>query len=235
MLFRSLRPAAANTGVVFRRVDLHPNVEIPARTEFVSDTRLCTRLSRDNANVQTVEHLLSALAGFGIDNAYVDIDSEEVPIFDGSAGPFVLLIKSAGIATQDEPKMFLRIKRKVAVRGKNGEYAELLPYEGYGLDVSIDFQNRVISRSRQDASVTFSTTAFVQEISRARTFGILSELKQLQEQGLARGGTLENAILVGDDRIFNPEALRSDDDFVKHKMLDAVGDQIGRASCRERV
>ncbi|MFC3390490.1 UDP-3-O-acyl-N-acetylglucosamine deacetylase [Aidingimonas halophila] len=227
-VYLTLRPAPANAGIIFVRTDLDPMVHIAARAENVTDTMLCTALSQGGAKVATVEHLMSALAGLGIDNAYVDVSAPEVPIMDGSAGPFVFLIQSAGITEQDAPKKFIRIKRKIAVQEDDKE-AVFLPHEGFKVSFAIDFDHPVIELQKQRAVVDFSTTSFVREVSRARTFGFMRDLEFLRSHNLALGGSLDNAIVVDDYRIVNEGGLRYDDEFVKHKVLDAIGDlyQLG--------
>ncbi len=222
-VYLTLRPAPASTGIVFRRVDLDVPVDILACPENVSDTTLSTTLGRGNAHVSTVEHLLSALAGLGVDNAYVDISAPEVPIMDGSAGPFVFLIQSAGIEEQDAPKQFMRIRHPVAVEDGD-KWAKFAPFEGFKVSFAIEFNHPVFKECTSEASVDFSTTSFVKEVSRARTFGFMSDLERLRENNLARGGTLDNAIVVDDYRIVNEDGLRYEDEFVKHKILDAIGD-----------
>ncbi|WP_275287046.1 UDP-3-O-acyl-N-acetylglucosamine deacetylase [Halomonas elongata] len=229
-VYLTLRPAPVDTGIVFVRTDLEPEVQIPARAENVTDTTLCTALSQDGVKVATVEHLMSALAGLGIDNAYVDVSAPEVPIMDGSAGPFVFLIQSAGIAEQDAPKQFIRIKREVVVREDDKE-AIFLPHQGFKVSFAIDFDHPVFEEQKQTAAVDFSTTSFVKEVSRARTFGFMRDLEHLRSNNLALGGSLDNAIVVDDYRIVNEGGLRYDDEFVKHKVLDAIGDlyQLGHS------
>ncbi|MDW5378670.1 UDP-3-O-acyl-N-acetylglucosamine deacetylase [Halomonas sp. HP20-15] len=227
-VYLTLRPASADTGIVFVRTDLDPVVYIPARAENVTDTTLCTALSCDGVKVATVEHLMSAFAGLGIDNAFVELSAAEVPIMDGSAGPFVFLIQSAGIAELEAPKKFIRIKREIVVRDEDKE-AIFLPYNGFKVSFSIDFDHPVFENQKQTASVDFSTTSFVKEVSRARTFGFMRDLEFLRSHNLALGGSLDNAIVVDDYRILNEGGLRYDDEFVKHKVLDAIGDlyQLG--------
>jgi UDP-3-O-[3-hydroxymyristoyl] N-acetylglucosamine deacetylase len=219
----TLRPAPADTGVVFRRVDLDPPVDIPARADLVGDTRLASCLVREGVRISTVEHLLSALGGLGVDNAYVDIDAPELPIMDGSASPFVLLIQQAGIEEQAAPKRFLRIKRKVEIR-EGDKWARLEPHEGFRLLFSIDFKHPVIERSTQSVAVDFAETSYLKEIARARTFGFMHEVEDLHERGLALGGGLENAVVLDEFRVLNAEGLRFADEFIRHKLLDAVGD-----------
>jgi UDP-3-O-[3-hydroxymyristoyl] N-acetylglucosamine deacetylase len=219
----TLRPAAPDTGIVFRRVDLEPPVEIRACPHNVGDTRLSTTLVNGEVRVSTVEHLLSAFAGLGIDNAYVDVSDAEVPIMDGSAGPFVFLIQSAGIEEQGRPKRFIRIKQPVEVR--DGEkFARFEPYEGFKVEFTIDFDHPAFHDRAKQAQVDFSTTSFVKEVSRARTFGFLREIEHLRQQNLALGGSLDNAVVVDEYRVLNEEGLRYEDEFVKHKILDAIGD-----------
>ncbi|CAM3551687.1 UDP-3-O-acyl-N-acetylglucosamine deacetylase [Halomonas lysinitropha] len=227
-VYLTLRPAPVDTGIVFVRTDLVPEVRIPARAEHVTDTTLCTALSAGGAKVATVEHLMSAFAGLGIDNAYVDVSAPEVPIMDGSAGPFVFLIQSAGIAEQAAPKKFIRIKREIVVREDDKE-ASFLPHQGFKVSFAIDFDHPVFEDQLQTAMVDFSTTSFVKEVSRARTFGFMRDLEYLRANNLALGGSLDNAIVVDDYRIVNEGGLRYDDEFVKHKVLDAIGDlyQLG--------
>ena len=222
-VYLSLRPAPVNTGIIFRRVDLDDVVEIKACPENVGDTTLSTTLSRGNVCVSTVEHLLSAMAGLGIDNAYVDVSAPEVPIMDGSAGPFVFLIQSAGIEQQNAPKQFIRIKKPVAVDDGN-KWACFEPFEGFKVSFSIEFDHPAFHQSVNKATVDFSTTSFVKEVSRARTFGFMRDLERLRENNLALGGTLDNAIIVDDYRVLNEDGLRYEDEFVKHKVLDAIGD-----------
>ncbi len=219
----TLRPAPADTGIIFRRVDLEPAVEIPARAEFVGDTVLSTCLSRGRSRVATVEHLLAAMAGLGIDNAYVDVSAPEVPIMDGSAAPFVFLIQSAGIEEQNAPKRFVRVKRRVAVE-EGEKRASLLPFDGFKVSFTIDFDHPVFRERSAHAELDFSTASFVREVSRARTFGFIHEIEQLRARGLARGGSMDNAIVVDDYRILNQDGLRYEDEFVRHKVLDAIGD-----------
>ncbi|MFI0471476.1 UDP-3-O-acyl-N-acetylglucosamine deacetylase [Halomonas sp. HMF6819] len=224
----ALRPAPANTGIVFVRTDLDPVVHVPARAELVEDTRLCTALSQNGVKVATVEHLMSAFAGLGIDNAYIDVSAAEIPIMDGSASPFVFLIQSAGILEQDAAKKFIRIKERIAVRDGDKE-AVFLPHQGFKVSFSIDFDHPVFEQQHQNALIDFSTTSFVKEVSRARTFGFMRDLEFLRSNNLALGGSLDNAIVVDDYRIVNEGGLRYEDEFVKHKVLDAIGDlyQLG--------
>lgn len=222
-VYLGLSPAPIDNGIVFRRVDLSPPVEIPARALNVGDTTLSTTLIADGQRVSTVEHLLSAMAGLGIDNAFIDVSAAEVPIMDGSAGPFVFLIQSAGIEEQPALKRFIRIKKEVTVT--DGEKtATFLPFDGFKVAFTIDFDHPVFRNRKASAEVDFSSTSFVKEISRARTFGFMHEIEYLRSQGLARGGSVDNAIVVDEYRILNEDGLRYDDEFVKHKILDAIGD-----------
>jgi UDP-3-O-[3-hydroxymyristoyl] N-acetylglucosamine deacetylase len=222
-VYLTLRPAAPDTGIVFRRVDLDPPVDIKASPLNVGDTRLSTTLTDGTARISTVEHLLSAFAGLGIDNAFVDVSAPEVPIMDGSAGPFVFLIQSAGIEEQNRPKRFIRIKRPVMVEDGD-KFARFEPFDGFKVAFSIDFDHPAFASRCQTATVDFSTTSFVKEVSRARTFGFLREIEALRQQNLALGGSLDNAVVVDDFRVLNDEGLRYEDEFVKHKILDAIGD-----------
>ena len=219
----TLRPAPPETGVVFRRVDLPTPVDIPARADAVGETRLSSCLVRDGAKVYTVEHLMSALGGLGVDNVFVDLDAPEVPIMDGSASPFVLLIQQAGIEQQRAPKRFLRVTRRIEVTDGD-KWARLEPYEGYRLSFSIDFRHPVIERSTQSVVIDFADNAYLKEIARARTFGFMHEVESLRESGLALGGGLENAVVLDEYRVLNAEGLRFADEFIRHKLLDAVGD-----------
>ena len=222
-IFLTLRPAAADTGIVFRRVDLDEPVEIPAREENVGETTLSTTLVKGDVRISTVEHLLSAFAGLGIDNAYVDLSAPEVPIMDGSAGPFVFLIQSAGIEEQNAPKRFIRIKRSVQVEDGD-KWARFDPFEGFKVSFAIDFNHPAFRGRTKEACIDFSTTSFVKEISRARTFGFMRDYERLREMNLVLGGSLNNAVVVDDYRILNEDGLRYEDEFVKHKVLDAIGD-----------
>jgi UDP-3-O-[3-hydroxymyristoyl] N-acetylglucosamine deacetylase len=218
-----LRPAPANHGIWFRRTDLDEPVDIPARAENVSETTLGTTIVHDGARVSTVEHLLSALAGLGIDNAIIELSSDEVPIMDGSAGPFVFLLQSAGIEEQNAPKKFVRIKKSVKV--EDGEkWARFDPYDGFKVNFEIEFDHPVFKRRSQVAAMDFSTTTFLREVSRARTFGFMRDLEYMRSRNLALGGNLDNAIVLDDYRILNEDGLRYEDEFVKHKILDAIGD-----------
>ena len=219
----TLRPASANTGIIFRRVDLDPAVEIPAKPKYVGDTSLSTTLVKDNIRISTVEHLLSALAGFGIDNVFVDLTADEVPIMDGSAGPFVFLIQSAGIKEQNFAKKFLRIKEKVRVE-KDEKWAMFEPFDGFKVGFSIEFDHPVFNQNNCHAEIDFSTTSFVKEVSRARTFGFMRDVELLRQRNLVLGGSLDNAVVVDDYKILNEDGLRYADECVKHKILDAIGD-----------
>jgi len=222
-VYLTLRPAPPNSGIVFRRTDIDPPLEVPARPENVGDTRLSTTLEHEGARISTVEHLMSAFAGLGIDNAYVDLTAPEVPIMDGSAGPFVFLIQSAGIEEQNAPKRFIRIRETVLIE-EGDKWARFDPLDGFKVSFAIDFDHPIFKNSVQVASVDFSTTSFVKEVSRARTFGFMRDLEALREAGLARGGSLDNAIVMDAFHILNEDGLRYEDEFVKHKVLDAIGD-----------
>ena len=222
-VYLTLAPAPVDTGVVFRRVDLDPVVSISASAANVGETTLSTTLVKGAHRISTVEHLLSAMAGLGIDNAYVDVSAAEVPIMDGSAGPFVFLIQSAGIEEQPAPKKFIRIKRPVTLE-EGDKSVSFLPFDGFKVSFTIDFDHPVFRDRVMHAEIDFSSTSFVKEISRARTFGFMHEIEHLRSQGLARGGSVDNAIVVDDYRILNQDGLRYDDEFVKHKVLDAIGD-----------
>ena len=222
-VYMTLRPAAANTGIVFRRTDLNPPVEIKGEPYAVGDTRLSSCLERDGVRVSTVEHLMSALAGLGIDNAYVDLTAAEVPIMDGSAGPFVFLLQSAGIEEQNARKKFIRIQKPVEVRDGD-KWVRFEPHNGFKLTMSIDFAHPVFDKTPQSVTVDFSTTSYVKEVSRARTFGFMQDVETMRAQGLALGGSLDNAIVMDEYRVLNTDGLRYEDEFVKHKVLDAIGD-----------
>lgn len=222
-VYLTLRPASPDTGVVFRRIDLDQSAEICATAENVGDTTLSTTLSNGDVRVSTVEHLLSAMAGLGIDNAYVDLSAAEVPIMDGSSGPFVFLLQSAGIVEQNEPKRFIRILKPVVVELDN-KWARFDPFDGFKVSFGIDFNHPVFEGSPSTAEIDFSTTSFVKEVSRARTFGFMSDLEKLRAQNLALGGSMDNAIVVDEYRVLNEDGLRYEDEFVKHKILDAIGD-----------
>jgi len=222
-VYMTLRPAAANTGIVFRRTDLNPPVEIKGEPYAVGDTRLSSCLERDGVRVSTVEHLMSALAGLGVDNAYVDLTAPEVPIMDGSAGPFVFLLQSAGIEEQNARKKFIRIQKPVEVRDGD-KWVRFEPHNGFKLTMSIDFAHPVFDKTPQSVTVDFSTTSYVKEVSRARTFGFMQDVETMRSQGLALGGSLDNAIVMDEYRVLNADGLRYEDEFVKHKVLDAIGD-----------
>ena len=221
--YLTLKPAPVDSGIVFRRTDLDPVAEVPARAEYVGETTMSTTLIKDGVKVDTVEHLLSAMAGLGIDNAVVELSAPEVPIMDGSAGPFVFLIQSAGIEEQDAPKQFIRIKREVTVE-EDGKTATFVPFEGFKVTFGIDFDHPVFRGKSQSACVDFSSTSFVKEVSRARTFGFMRDIEYLRSQNLALGGSVDNAIVVDEYRVLNEDGLRYEDEFVKHKILDAIGD-----------
>ena len=222
-VYLTLRPAAPNSGIIFRRVDLNPVVEIKADPYAVGDTRLSSCLERDGARVQTVEHLMSALAGLGIDNVYVDLTSGEVPIMDGSASPFVFLLQSAGIEEQPSAKKFIRILKPVEAK-QGDKWVKFEPYKGFRVDFSIDFRHPVFAHSNKRVVVDFEHTSYVKEVSRARTFGFMQDVENMRAQGLALGGSLDNAIVMDDYRVLNADGLRYEDEFVKHKALDAIGD-----------
>jgi UDP-3-O-[3-hydroxymyristoyl] N-acetylglucosamine deacetylase len=219
----TLRPAPPNTGIIFQRIDLEPVIEIPARAENVGDTTLSTCLVKNGVRVSTVEHLLSAFAGLGIDNAYVDVTASEIPIMDGSAGPFVFLVQSAGIQEQNAPKGFIRIKKKVKVK-EGDKWACFEPFEGFKVTFSIEFDHPVFKLHSKTATLDFSSTSYVKEVSRARTFGFMADFERLRELNLALGASLDNAVAIDDFRVLNEDGLRYEDEFVKHKILDAIGD-----------
>lgn len=219
----TLRPAAVNTGVVFRRVDLPEPVDMPVSADLVGDTRLCSTLDNGRATVATVEHLMSALAGLGIDNVYVDMDGPEVPIMDGSASSFVFLLQSAGIAVQNAAKKFVRIRKTVEVV-EGDKRVRFEPFDGFKISFSIDFKHPVFEKSGQEITLDFAHTSYIKEVSRARTFGFMQEVEWLRANGLALGGSLDNAIVMDEFRVLNSDGLRYEDEFVKHKVLDAIGD-----------
>ncbi|MBI4988527.1 MAG: UDP-3-O-acyl-N-acetylglucosamine deacetylase [Rhodocyclales bacterium] len=219
----TLRPAAPDTGIVFRRVDLDPPVELRADPFAVGDTRLASCLETDGTKIATVEHLMSALSGLGIDNAWVDVDAAEIPIMDGSAAPFVFLIQSAGIEEQKAAKKFIRVRKPVRVEDGD-KWAELTPYDGFRLTFSIVFSHPVFDKSNPSVTVDFAEHSYVREVARARTFGFMQDVEAMRSQGLALGGSLENAIVMDEYRVLNSDGLRYGDEFVKHKVLDAVGD-----------
>jgi len=222
-VYMNLRPAPVNSGITFRRVDLDVPVEIPAHALNVTQTTLGTTLENRGARVSTVEHLMAALAGLGVDNAFVDLTAAEVPIMDGSSAPFVFLLQSAGIEEQNAPKRFIRIRKPVEVR-EGDKWVRLAPHNGYRLNLEINFDHPVLRRRRQHASLDFSTVSFLKEISRARTFGFLSQIESLREQNLTLGGSMDSAVVMDDYRVLNEDGLRFQDEFVRHKILDAVGD-----------
>jgi len=222
-VYLTLRPAAPNTGIIFRRVDLDPVVEIEAKAENVGETALSTTLLQHGQRVSTVEHLLSAFAGLGIDNAYIDLNAAEVPIMDGSAGPFVFLIQSAGIEEQTAPKQFIRITKPVLLEDGD-KWAKFEPFDGFKVSFTIDFEHPAFTGRPQQVDVDFSSTSFVREVSRARTFGFMKDIEKLRENNLALGGSMDNAIVVDDYRVVNEDGLRYEDEFVRHKVLDAIGD-----------
>ncbi|MFA5632425.1 MAG: UDP-3-O-acyl-N-acetylglucosamine deacetylase [Porticoccaceae bacterium] len=235
-VYLTLKPAPADSGIVFRRTDLDPPVDVKANPANVGDTTMSTTLVNGDVRISTVEHLLSALAGFGIDNLLVELTAPEVPIMDGSSGPFVFLIQSAGIVEQDAPKKFIRIRREISVQDGD-KMASFKPYDGFRVSFTIDFNHPAFSSETLNASVDFSSTSFVKEVSRARTFGFMHEIEYLRSIGLARGGSLDNAIVVDQEQILNEEGLRYKDEFVKHKILDAIGDlyQLGHGLIGEFV
>jgi UDP-3-O-[3-hydroxymyristoyl] N-acetylglucosamine deacetylase len=222
-IYLTLKPAPVDAGIIFRRVDFPNPVDIPAASEFVGDTSMCTTLQKDGASISTVEHILSAFAGLGIDNAYVEVSAPEVPIMDGSAGPFVFLIQSAGIATQDALKKFIRIKKTIEVNDGD-KFARLEPFNGFSVNFSIDFAHPIFRGKEQKISLDFSTTSYVKEVSRARTFGFLRDAEKLRSMNLALGASMDNTVVLDDYRVLNEDGLRYEDEFVKHKILDAVGD-----------
>lgn len=222
-IYLTLKPAAINTGIVFVRTDLNPPVEIRASALNVTETTLSTSLGKGDVFISTVEHLMSAMAGLGVDNAIVEVNASEVPIMDGSASPFVFLLQSAGIVDQNAPKEFIRILKPVSVTHED-KYAEFTPFDGFKVGFQIDFDHPAFDKSKQFAEVDFSTTSFLKEVSRARTFGFTRDIEYLREQNLALGGSMDNAIVVDDFKVLNEDGLRYDDEFVKHKILDAIGD-----------
>ncbi|KIQ97432.1 UDP-3-O-acyl-N-acetylglucosamine deacetylase [Lysobacter sp. A03] len=222
-VFLTMRPAPIDAGIVFRRIDLDPVVDIPARADLVTETTLCTGLSLGPANVQTVEHLMSALAGLGIDNAYIDLSAAEVPIMDGSAGPFVFLLQSAGIVEQDAAKRFIRILHPVEVRDGD-KFARFEPHDGFRVGFTVVFKHPAIPDSQSRAEVEFSTINYIKEVSRARTFGFMRDLEYMRERNLGLGGSMDNAIVLDEFRVLNEDGLRYADEFVRHKILDAIGD-----------
>jgi UDP-3-O-[3-hydroxymyristoyl] N-acetylglucosamine deacetylase len=219
----SLRPAQPDTGIVFRRLDLPGAADLPARADLVGESRLCSCLVSGTTRIYTIEHLMSALYGLGVDNAYVDLDGPEVPIMDGSAAPFVLLIQQAGVEEQGAPKRFLRVKKRVVARDGD-KWAALEPHEGFKLSFSIVFRHPVILKSNTELTVDFATTSYLKEVARARTFGFVHDVEDLRESGLAQGGGLENAVVLDELRVLNAGGLRFGDEFIRHKILDAIGD-----------
>ncbi len=229
-----LKPAPVNTGVVFRRIDLDGAIEVPADAELVGETTLGTSLIKDGVRISTIEHLLSSFAGLGIDNVYVELSAEEVPIMDGSAGPFVFLLQSAGITEQDAPKRFARVLQPIQVEDGD-KWARFTPYNGYKLNFEIEFDHPIFRKRNNVATMEFSTTTFLKEISRARTFGFMRDIEYLRSRNLALGGTMDNAVVLDDHRVLNEDGLRYEDEFVKHKILDAIGDLylLGRSLIAE--
>ena len=219
----TLRPAPCNTGIIFRRVDLKKPVEIAARAENVGDTMMSTSIVKGDVKISMVEHLMSAFSGMGIDNAYVDVDASELPMMDGSASPFVFIIQSAGIKEQNAPKKFIRIKKKITVKSGDRKVS-LEPFDGFEVNFTIDFDHPVFRSGSNKSAVNFSATSYIKEISRARTFGFLADAERLQSIGLALGSSMDNTIVLDDYRILNEGGLRYEDEFVKHKILDAIGD-----------
>jgi UDP-3-O-[3-hydroxymyristoyl] N-acetylglucosamine deacetylase len=222
-VYLTLRPAEPNTGIRFRRVDLENPVTIEATPENVGETMLSTTLVAGEIKISTIEHLLSAFAGLGIDNAIIDVSAAEVPIMDGSAGPFVFLLQSAGVEEQDSPKQYIRIKRSIRVE-EGDKWASFDPFEGFKVTFTIDFEHPAFEDHVKTATMDFSSTTFVKEVSRARTFGFMKDIERLRQNNLALGGSLDNAIVVDDDKVINEDGLRYADEFVKHKILDAIGD-----------
>jgi UDP-3-O-[3-hydroxymyristoyl] N-acetylglucosamine deacetylase len=223
----TLRPAAPDTGIRFRRVDLEPVVEFSAAANEVGDTRMASTLIRDGAKVSTVEHLMSACAGLGIDNLWIDVSAEEIPIMDGSASSFVFLLQQAGLQEQNVPKKFIRVLKPVEIRegqGANEKWARLDPFEGFKLNFFIEFNHPAVDGTSQTAEVDFEVVSYVKDVARARTFGFMQDVETLRGMGLAQGGSLENAIVMDEYRILNADGLRYEDEFVRHKILDAIGD-----------
>ncbi len=220
----TLRPAPANTGVIYRRIDVEPFTDIPAKADAVGDTMLCTCLTNEHGHgISTVEHLSSAMAGMGIDNLIVEVDSNELPIMDGSSSPFIFLLQSAGICELNAPKQFIKVKKTIRVE-EGDKWAEFNPYDGFRVDFKIDFDHPVIRQTNQHMVMDFSSESYIDQVSRARTFGFLSDLEFMHENNLALGGSMENAVALDEYRVLNQEGLRYSDEFVKHKILDAVGD-----------
>ncbi|MDX3772539.1 UDP-3-O-acyl-N-acetylglucosamine deacetylase [Chromatiaceae bacterium AAb-1] len=220
----TLRPAPDNTGIMFRRVDLEPVVDFKVTPELVGDTVMCTCLiNKDGVRLSTTEHLMAAVAGLGIDNLIIEVDAAEIPIMDGSANPFVYLLLEAGIAEQRQPKKFIRIKRPVRVEDGD-KWAEFKPYHGFRIDFAIHFNHPVISETTQQMQLDFSAAGFIKDISRARTFGFLHDIEYLRSKNLALGGSFDNAVVLDEFRVLNQDGLRYEDEFIKHKILDAIGD-----------
>lgn len=222
-VYMTLRPAPVDSGIVFRRVDLDPVVEVPARAELVTEVTLCTGLTCENAKIQTVEHLMSALAGLGVDNCIIELSSAELPIMDGSSGPFVFLLQSAGISEQAAPKRFIRVLKTVEVT-EGDKVARFTPYDGFKLGFTIAFDHPAIPAKQSRAELEFSTAAYIKEIARARTFGFMRDLEYMRERNLGLGGSMDNAIVLDEFRVLNEDGLRFADEFVRHKILDAIGD-----------
>ena len=219
----ALRPAPVDTGIVFRRIDLNPPVAIKAEPERVNDTRMATTLDKGQAKIATIEHLMSALSGLGIDNCYVEVDGAEVPIMDGSGASFVFLIKAAGVEEQDAPRKFVRVKKSMGIHAGD-KWASLEPFNGYKLSFAIDFGHPAIDATAQFVEVDFDNHTYINDVAKARTFGFVNDLEMLRSYGLAQGGTLDNAVVMDDYHVLNPDGLRSNDEFAKHKLLDAMGD-----------
>lgn len=219
----ALRPAPVDTGIVFRRIDLNPPVAIKAEPERVNDTRMATTLDKGQAKIATIEHLMSALSGLGIDNCFVEVDGAEIPIMDGSGASFVFLIKAAGVVEQDAPRKFVRVKKPIEVHAGD-KWASLEPFNGYKLSFAIDFGHPAIDATAQLVEVDFDTQTYINDVAKARTFGFVNDLEMLRSYGLAQGGTLDNAVVMDDYHVLNPDGLRSNDEFAKHKLLDAMGD-----------
>jgi len=222
-VYLTLRPAPVNTGIIFNRTDLEEIVSIPAHAKYIGDTSLSTCLIKDNVKISTVEHLMSALAGLGIDNAYIDVTAPELPIMDGSAGPFIFLIKSAGIQEQNAPKKFIRIKKKIVLK-KTDKEISIQPYNGFKVKFYIDFKHPAFNTQNKSIDVDFSSTSYVREIARARTFGFLADYEYLRQRNLAQGASLENALVLDEFKLVNQDGLRYPNECVKHKVLDVIGD-----------
>ena len=222
-IYLTLRPAPVDTGIIFSRVDISPVVSIAAKASNVGETTLSTTLVKDNVKISTVEHLMSAMCGLGIDNAYVDVSGAEVPIMDGSAGPFVFLIQAAGIEEQEKAKKFIKINKPLTL-DQDGKSVSLEPFDGFKVSYTLLYDHPVYKSHTTSASIDFSSTSFVKEVSRARTFGFMHEFEELRDRNLALGASMENAIAVGDYKVLNEDGLRYEDEFVKHKILDSIGD-----------